>query len=96
MYSAGGKTDTNSTNNRFLNFILFSRFALSCVSACLWIFFCACVLVVSVMSPLSPLIRADCIYIQWQEKVNVAVINSCISIRESEGGWTEACRETQR
>ena len=45
---------------------------------------CVCVLVVSVMSPLSLLIRADCIYIQWQEKVNVAVINSCISIRERE------------
>lgn len=36
--------------------------------------------VVSVMSPLGPSIAADCIYIQWQEKVNVAVINSCISI----------------
>lgn len=52
---------------------------------------CMCVcqavqFVVSVMSPLSPLIRADCIYIQWQEKVNVAVINSCISISEGGGG----------
>ena len=53
-------------------------FMLTCVCVCV------CVLVVSVMSPLSLLIRADCIYIQWQEKVNVAVINSCISIREKE------------
>lgn len=42
--------------------------------------------------PLSPLIRAGCIYIQWQEKVNAAVINSCISIRGRRR--SEACWET--
>lgn len=42
--------------------------------------------------PLGPLIRAACIYIQWQEKVNAAVINSCISIRERRR--SEACWET--
>lgn len=46
----------------------------------------------AVMSPLRALIRADCIYIQWQEKVNVAVRNSCISKRQQ--GGTEACWET--
>lgn len=59
------------TSHEFCHFECFiSKSNNWCVSVCVW------------PAPLGPLITADCIYIQWQEKVNVAVINSCISIRE--------------